>query len=179
RNGWFIGITGLISAMQVIIMIYGGAVFSIVPISAKLWTISLISSYMMIPFGTLLRVIPDCTIAKILPLDGIKKVIKFIEWFMFGCGMILTDDSSRTYRPLRNDDDDGDHDLDHDHGDIEANYRNDSDEWHSDSATVTNNNTLSKVNVPEIILEDTPSPILDAMHDGENHKLSTLTAVLH
>lgn len=186
RNCWFIGITGLISMLQVIIMIYGGAVFSIAPISAKLWVVSLVSSYMMIPFGTLLRIIPDSTIANVLPLESIKKVIKFIEWFMFGCGMILTDDSRTTYRPLRSHGDDEDDDDNHtDYGrghenyDLEANhYSNDSHDWNTESVAETSNTTFSNVKVPEIILEETPSPILNAS-DGESHKLRKLTAVLH
>lgn len=167
RNYWFIGITGLISIMQVLIMIYGGAIFSIVPIPAEMWFVSLFVSSLMLPFGVLLRIIPDQTIASTLPLHSIMKVIKCIEWFLFGCGMMISADPNSSYRPLNTSPDD-----------LESGNATSGNIFRDTPTTNTNTTTFSNRNVPEIILNETPSPMLDASQTGENHKLSKLSAVL-
>lgn len=164
RNFWFIGIVTLISVLQVLIMFYGGPAFSIGPQSIGMWITALLCGYSMVPFGILLRVIPDAWLIKVLPLNAFCKFISFFEWFVFGCGFFGSNEEDI-------------HNLSFEEDDDEDARRESFNRYRQPS--ITAQPTAQRPH-PDIIISETPSPILEGDHYGttENHKLSRLPGVL-
>ncbi|KAG0684536.1 hypothetical protein C6P40_002681 [Pichia californica] len=159
RNFWFIGIVFLISILQILIMFYGGVAFSIAPQSISMWIVSLTCGYLMIPFGILLRIIPDETLKKILPLNKIKIFLDWFEWFIFGCGCFRNNEHEDINEEEENNNSSEIYDSNN-AGQYYNNYSN------------NNNNTHSN-----IIISESPSPILLG-ENVESHKMNHLSKVL-
>ncbi|VUC34914.1 unnamed protein product [Clonostachys rosea] len=77
RNWFFICISALMMGGQVLIIFVGGAAFSINSEgqSAKLWGIALVLGVFSIPFGCIIRLIPDSIIIALIP-DFLKRRAK-------------------------------------------------------------------------------------------------------
>lgn len=58
RNGWFIGILIIEVALQVLIAYKGGAAFSVVPMNAREWGITIVGGFIVWPTGVLIRLLP-------------------------------------------------------------------------------------------------------------------------
>jgi Ca2+-transporting ATPase len=58
RNKFFIGITLLEIAVQIVIVFVGGAAFQVTPIGGREWGISLALGFVSIPWGVLIRLMP-------------------------------------------------------------------------------------------------------------------------
>ena len=170
RNYWFINITLMISILQVLIMFYGGPAFSVVKQTPAMWIAALVSGYSMIPLGIVLRVIPDETLQRVLPLNAMLKCIGALEWLMFGCGV---------FQPRE--------DLEECFNGGEEVVTENETETEAEDAQTRGNRTLLPSNrdinydsVPEIFTSGSPSPILDPQQGshGEHHKMNKLHAVL-
>lgn len=59
RNKFFIGITILMVGLQVLIIFVGGAAFEIKPINGVQWAICVVSAFLCLPWGILIRLFPD------------------------------------------------------------------------------------------------------------------------
>ncbi|KAI0867822.1 calcium-translocating P-type ATPase [Hypoxylon argillaceum] len=59
RNKFFIGITILMVGLQVLIIFVGGAAFEIKPINGVQWAICVVSAFLCLPWGVLIRLFPD------------------------------------------------------------------------------------------------------------------------
>lgn len=154
RNYWFICITGLISILQVLIMIFGGPAFSVATQSTAMWLTALLSGYAMIPIGTLLRIIPDEFLLKYLPMSTLYKLICGFEWIVFGCGMFTPKlDIEETYTSGRYANNDNNNGNTREHG----------------------NNTPYDTGV---LSNGSPSPLLENANSGESHKLNRLSNIL-
>lgn len=183
RNYWFIGITGLISILQILIMFYGGPAFSAAPQTISMWLTALVCGYSMIPFGVLLRVIPDEFFLKHLPINGICKCIGLFEWFMFGCGSCYNAGQGEAYGNLNDGNNIADNYDDNNNNDNNnnTNYNNSNTavaDLGKDSRHEPNPLRLScDTSTPDIILSASPSPLLDSKYTGENHKLTKLDSI--
>ncbi|KAK6202889.1 uncharacterized protein RJT21DRAFT_118962, partial [Scheffersomyces amazonensis] len=67
RNWYFITITTLIGACQVLIMFVGGASFSIVRQTGGQWATAIIGGFLSIPAGLIIRSIPNWWVERIFP----------------------------------------------------------------------------------------------------------------
>lgn len=59
KNYWFIGINVVIVAGQIMIVFVGGAAFGVTSINGVLWAVCLICAVGCLPWGLVLRIIPD------------------------------------------------------------------------------------------------------------------------
>ena len=183
RNFWFIGIVALISFLQVAIMFYGGAAFSVVPQTVSMWLTALISGYLMIPCGLLLRVLPNEWLLKVLPISSIKMFIDYFEWFVFGCGMKCfngSEDDDNHRISEADEGSDGDQIISPTTGSDDNSY-----DYFSQHTATGNNKSSGNINHhgshnPDIVISGTPSPLLDTEVYGttENHKMARLTEIL-
>jgi P-type Ca2+ transporter type 2C len=69
HNWFFIGISALMCGGQVLIIFVGGAAFSIAKEgqSATMWVIAIVLGFLSIPFGIVIRLIPDSFVAALIP----------------------------------------------------------------------------------------------------------------
>ncbi|OBA19870.1 Ca2+-transporting P-type ATPase [Metschnikowia bicuspidata var. bicuspidata NRRL YB-4993] len=67
RNWYFIVITVLIGAMQVLIMFVGGAAFTIVRQTPAMWATAIICGMVSVPVGMVIRIVPNWWVVKIFP----------------------------------------------------------------------------------------------------------------
>lgn len=160
RNYWFISIVSTISVSQVIIMFYGGRVFSIAPQTFGMWATALGSGFSMIFFGGLLRLVPDYWLTDYLPIDGLCRVIYGLEWFIFGCGYFQSPEHREDYESFFDSSDniiqDGDNLVASQHS--------------SDISRGTSS--------PTFVSSGSPSPMLEPSHSGETHKMNKLKSLL-
>lgn len=67
KNYWFLGVNLIMIGGQVLIIFVGREAFKIVPLDGKEWGISIGLGAISIPWGMIIRLIPDHWILKILP----------------------------------------------------------------------------------------------------------------
>ncbi|OWB56408.1 hypothetical protein B5S28_g2309 [[Candida] boidinii] len=67
RNMYFIVILIFIGGFQIIIMIFGGAAFSVSPQTRSMWATAIICGFISLPAGVLIRIIPDIWVEKLFP----------------------------------------------------------------------------------------------------------------
>lgn len=67
RNWYFLAIAGVIAGFQILIMFVGGAAFSVVSQSGVEWAVAIICGLLSLPWGVLIRIIPDEWVIKIFP----------------------------------------------------------------------------------------------------------------
>ncbi|AGO13145.1 AaceriAFL011Wp [[Ashbya] aceris (nom. inval.)] len=79
RNYYFLAILIIIGACQILIMFFGGAAFSIVPIGGKMWAASVCFGMLSIPWGALIRICPDEWAMKLYP----RRLMHIIQ-YIFG-----------------------------------------------------------------------------------------------
>ncbi|EEB06354.2 vacuolar calcium transporting P-type ATPase P2 type [Schizosaccharomyces japonicus yFS275] len=84
HNWLFIAIFILVAAIQVVIVFFGGAAFSIHRIDGKGWLISIIAGFASIPLGVLVRCVPNSFIRRVLPIPLIDRVTHWILHPRFG-----------------------------------------------------------------------------------------------
>ncbi|KAF9448305.1 calcium-transporting ATPase [Macrolepiota fuliginosa MF-IS2] len=70
KNPYFIGITLLEIAVQVIIVFVGGAAFQVTPIPGREWGISLALGFVSIPWGVFVRLLPSAPFEKAFRVLG-------------------------------------------------------------------------------------------------------------
>jgi len=63
HNHFFITISALIIVVQVVLVFIGGETFSVTRLTGVQWAISLVLGFLCIPFGFLVGLIPDETLA--------------------------------------------------------------------------------------------------------------------
>lgn len=78
RNWYFIGITVLIAAVQVLIMFVGGAAFSIDRMPGSMWATSIICGFISIPAGLIIRIVPNVWVTKIFPTRAFNAFIYYV-----------------------------------------------------------------------------------------------------
>ncbi|WBW72681.1 calcium transporting P-type ATPase P2 type, Pmc1 [Schizosaccharomyces osmophilus] len=78
HNYLFVGIFLVVAGIQVVIIFFGGAAFSVTRIDGKGWAISIIFGVIAIPLGALIRCIPNAFLRKVLPLKLIEKVLSWV-----------------------------------------------------------------------------------------------------
>lgn len=78
RNGWFLSIAAIIGLGQIIIMEFGGVIFSIGRQTMGMWMLAIVLGSLSLPIGILLRIIPDQLCVKLFPL----RLFNFIEYFV-------------------------------------------------------------------------------------------------
>lgn len=59
RNYLFITITTIMIGVQVLIIFVGGETFSVTRLTGTQWAISVVLGFLCIPFGMIMRLIPD------------------------------------------------------------------------------------------------------------------------
>jgi len=59
RNYWFLGIQTIIIVCQILIVLFGGAAFSVKKLNGAQWGYSLVLGALSIPVGTIIRLLPD------------------------------------------------------------------------------------------------------------------------
>ncbi|OWB83147.1 hypothetical protein B5S33_g1776 [[Candida] boidinii] len=67
RNMYFIVILVFIGGFQIIIMIFGGAAFSVSHQTSAMWATAIICGFISLPAGVLIRIIPDIWVEKLFP----------------------------------------------------------------------------------------------------------------
>ncbi|KAI8390615.1 E1-E2 ATPase [Nakaseomyces glabratus] len=82
RNYYFIFIMSLIAVLQVLIMFFGGAPFSIAHQTKKMWLVSVSSGILAIPVGALIRICPDEWAQAVFPAR-LAKAIKYFAGLEF------------------------------------------------------------------------------------------------
>jgi P-type Ca2+ transporter type 2C len=70
RNKFFIGITILMVGLQILIIFVGGDAFEIKPINGVQWAICVVSAFVCLPWGVLIRLFPDAWFAMIATTVG-------------------------------------------------------------------------------------------------------------
>ncbi|KAI1129012.1 calcium-translocating P-type ATPase [Nemania abortiva] len=75
RNKFFIGITILMVGLQVLIIFVGGDAFEIKPINGVQWAICVVSAFVSLPWGVLIRLFPDEWFAIIAKTVGAPFVV--------------------------------------------------------------------------------------------------------
>ncbi|AAS53361.1 AFL011Wp [Eremothecium gossypii ATCC 10895] len=75
RNYYFLTILLLIGICQVLIMCFGGAAFSIEPLTPGMWVTSILCGMLSIPWGALIRICPDEWALKLYP----KRLMHIIQ----------------------------------------------------------------------------------------------------
>jgi Ca2+-transporting ATPase len=74
KNLFFIGINVVISGLQVLIIFVAGPAFKIAPEgqTGTMWAIAIVLGFISIPFGMIIRLIPDRLLEKLVP-EGLKR----------------------------------------------------------------------------------------------------------
>ncbi|KAH3672956.1 hypothetical protein WICPIJ_009965 [Wickerhamomyces pijperi] len=67
RNYYFLAIAAIIAGFQVLIMFVGGVSFSVVKQTGPMWAVALVCGMVSLPWGVVLRIIPDHWILAIFP----------------------------------------------------------------------------------------------------------------
>lgn len=67
RNYYFLAIAGLIGGCQVLIMFIGGSAFSVTRQTGPMWATALICGMLSLPWGVVIRIIPDEWVLAIFP----------------------------------------------------------------------------------------------------------------
>ncbi|KAL1955127.1 hypothetical protein VTO42DRAFT_8991 [Malbranchea cinnamomea] len=67
KNKWFFGVQCIIVGGQVLIIFVGGAAFSVHPLHAREWGVSVILGLLSIPVGVVIRLIPDEFLKALIP----------------------------------------------------------------------------------------------------------------
>ncbi|EAW07747.1 putative P-type calcium ATPase [Aspergillus clavatus NRRL 1] len=67
RNRWFIGIQFIIVGGQILIIFVGGQAFSVKPLFAYQWGVSLVLGVISLPIAVIIRLIPDEFISRLIP----------------------------------------------------------------------------------------------------------------
>ncbi|CCH45717.1 putative membrane protein [Wickerhamomyces ciferrii] len=85
RNYYFLAIAALIGGVQVMIMFVGGAAFSVARQTPAMWATAIICGLLSLPFGALIRIIPDEWVIKIFPTRVFRKFqyITSFKWLKF------------------------------------------------------------------------------------------------
>lgn len=78
RNWYFLAITLLICAIQVLIMFVGGAAFSISRLPGRMWATSILCGFISIPAGLVIRIIPNYWVVKYFPTRAFKVFIYYV-----------------------------------------------------------------------------------------------------
>lgn len=78
HNFLFIAIFVIVAGIQVIIVFFGGAAFSVKRIDGKGWAISIVFGVISIPLGALIRCVPNSFLRKVLPVRTIDTVFSWI-----------------------------------------------------------------------------------------------------
>lgn len=79
RNPYFIVVACIIAGFQVLIMFVGGAAFSIRRQTGAMWAVALICGVCSIPWGMILRAVPDEVAMKLYPRRLVKIVMITLE----------------------------------------------------------------------------------------------------
>lgn len=82
RNFYFIFIMLLIAILQILIMFFGGAPFSIARQTKEMWLVAIFCGMLSIPVGALIRICPDEWAQKIFP-RRLARVIQYIGGLEF------------------------------------------------------------------------------------------------
>lgn len=82
RNWYFLGIAFLIGGMQVLIMFVGGAAFSVVRQTPGQWATAILTGFLSIPVGALIRIVPDHWVVAVFPTRAFKVFI-YYAGFLF------------------------------------------------------------------------------------------------
>ncbi|KAJ8130128.1 hypothetical protein O1611_g3503 [Lasiodiplodia mahajangana] len=77
RNKFFIGITILMVGLQVLIIFVGGDAFEIKPINGVQWAICVVSAFLCLPWGVVIRLFPDEWFAVIAKTVGAPVVVVY------------------------------------------------------------------------------------------------------
>jgi Ca2+-transporting ATPase len=74
QNWFFLGINVVVSGLQILIIFVGGPAFKIAPQgqTGTMWAIAIVLGFISIPFGMIIRLIPDRLIEKLIP-DYLKR----------------------------------------------------------------------------------------------------------
>jgi len=72
RNFFFLLITGITVCGQIIIVFVGGTAFSVTRLNGEQWAVSLILGLLSLPFGAIVRIIPNTFITRFIPGRFIK-----------------------------------------------------------------------------------------------------------
>lgn len=85
RNWYFLAIALLIGGVQVMIMYVGGTAFSVTRQSRAMWGTAIICGMLSLPWGVVLRIIPDEWVIKIFPTRAFRKFqyISSFRWLKF------------------------------------------------------------------------------------------------
>ncbi|EGV63158.1 hypothetical protein CANTEDRAFT_106295 [Yamadazyma tenuis ATCC 10573] len=78
RNWYFLIITIMICAVQVLIMFVGGASFSIARLTPGMWATSIICGFVSIPAGLIIRIMPNTWAVKIFPTKAFGIFIYYV-----------------------------------------------------------------------------------------------------
>ncbi|KAK7051078.1 plasma membrane calcium [Paramarasmius palmivorus] len=106
RNPYFVGITLLEIAIQVLIVFVGGAAFTVVRVGGREWGISLALGFVSIPLGALIRCLPNGPFEKAfkkIGLIGRRKVLptSAVDQEGWSGAVLLVQDNLRTFTTLR------------------------------------------------------------------------------
>jgi len=82
RNWYFLIITLGIGAIQVMIMFVGGTAFSVVRQTGAMWGTAIICGMLSLPWGALIRIIPDEWVIKVFPTRAFRK-LQYIAGFSY------------------------------------------------------------------------------------------------
>ncbi|KAG7194309.1 uncharacterized protein KQ657_004521 [Scheffersomyces spartinae] len=77
RNWYFIVITVLIGACQVLIMFVGGAAFSIARQTPGMWATAIICGFLSIPVGIIIRIIPNIWVERLFPTKAFNTFLYY------------------------------------------------------------------------------------------------------
>lgn len=78
RNWYFIAIILIIGGCQVLIMFVGGAAFSIAHQTPGQWATAILTGFISIPAGAVIRIIPNSWVVKVFPTRAFKKFIYIV-----------------------------------------------------------------------------------------------------
>lgn len=77
RNWYFISIAALIGGMQILIMFVGGAAFTVARQTPAMWATALLCGFLSIPFGALIRIVPNYWVVAIFPTRAFNHFIYY------------------------------------------------------------------------------------------------------
>ena len=78
RNYYFLGISALIAGIQVLIMFVGGSAFSIARQTGAMWGTAIICGMLSLPWGVVIRIIPDEWVIAIFPQKAFNIFLSII-----------------------------------------------------------------------------------------------------
>ncbi|ANZ74495.1 BA75_01427T0 [Komagataella pastoris] len=86
RNWYFLFIAAIIGGLQILIMFVGGAAFSVTRQTGAQWATALICGALALPWGILIRIIPDVWVVKLFPTRAFHFLVRIISLGMFNLG---------------------------------------------------------------------------------------------